>query len=48
MALKLHQLFKWRGTNFFLHASIGVEFARCNNSQIKILNVFQFPHVLTA
>jgi len=24
------------------------EIARCNNSQIKILNLFEFPHVLAA
>jgi len=24
------------------------QIARCNNSQIKILNLFQFPHVLAA
>jgi len=22
--------------------------ARCNNSQIKVLNLFEFPHVLAA
>jgi len=24
------------------------QIARCNNSHIKILNLFEFPHVLTA
>jgi len=24
------------------------QIARCNNSQIKILNLFEFPHVLAA